>query len=132
MRGHVQVVTDIPPDAPPVLGNETLLEWAFENLFKNSLDSLAGRDGTITVSWIGEHGNVARLRFSDDGPGVPHDLRGRVFDVGVTSKKGGWGVGLSLARRIFVDAHRGSIALEPGDDGAAFGIELPLAETTKG
>jgi signal transduction histidine kinase len=129
MRRHVEVVSDIPTDAPPVLGNETLLEWAFENLFKNSLDSLAGRDGRITVSWLGQHGNRVRIRFADDGPGVAHELRGRLFDVGVTTKQGGWGVGLSLARRIFVDVHRGSIALEPTDIGAVFSIELPLAES---
>ena len=126
MRRHVEVISDIPADAPPVLGNETLLEWAFENLFKNSLDSLAGRDGEIRVSWLGTHGGRARVRFSDDGPGVAPDLRGRMFDVGVTSKQGGWGVGLSLARRIFVDVHRGSIALEPTETGAVFAIELPV------
>lgn len=127
MRRQVEVVSDIPVDAPPVLGNETLLEWAFENLFKNSLDSLAGRDGRIAVSWLGEHDGRVRLRFSDDGPGVAAELRGRLFDVGVTTKQGGWGVGLSLTRRILVDVHRGSIALEPSEGGAVFAIELPVA-----
>jgi signal transduction histidine kinase len=127
MRGQIGLETDIPAEAPPVLGNETLLEWAFENLFKNSLDSLAGRDGSIRVQWLGVQGNVARIRFSDDGPGVDPHLRGRLFDVGVTTKPSGWGVGLSLARRIFVDVHRGTVALEPTESGASFVIELPLA-----
>jgi signal transduction histidine kinase len=127
MREHVSLVTNVPEDAPPVLGNETLLEWAFENLFKNALDSLAGRDGVISVTWQGAEDGMARLRFADDGPGVDPALRGRLFDVGVTTKQGGWGVGLSLVRRIFVSAHKGSITLESTDVGTSFAISLPLA-----
>ena len=129
MREHVRFEIQIPEDAPPVLGNETLLEWAFENLFKNSLDSLAGREGIIGVTWLGVEKGLAQLRFVDDGPGIDPAVRGRVFDVGVTTKQGGWGVGLSLARRIFVHAHRGSVTLEPTDVGASFLISLPLAES---
>ncbi len=128
MREHVSFEIRIPEDAPPVLGNETLLEWAFENLFKNSLDSLAGREGLIAVTWLGADKGMAQLRFADDGPGVDPAVRSRVFDVGVTTKQGGWGVGLSLARRIFVHAHKGSVALEPTEVGASFLISLPLAE----
>jgi signal transduction histidine kinase len=127
MRAQVRLEVEIPEDAPLVLGNETLLEWAFENLFKNSLDSLAGRDGLIRVTWLGSEGGMARFRFSDDGPGIDASLGNRVFDVGVTTKQGGWGVGLSLVRRIFVQAHKGSVALEPTETGASFAIALPLA-----
>ncbi len=127
MREHVKLEILIPEDAPAVLGNETLLEWAFENLFKNSLDSLAGRDGRIVVSWLGAEGGMAHIRFADDGPGVDPAVRRRVFDVGITTKQGGWGVGLSLVRRIFVQAHRGSVVLEPTETGASFAISIPLA-----
>lgn len=129
MREHVRFEIQIPEEAPPVLGNETLLEWAFENLFKNSLDSLAGREGIIGVTWLGAEKGMAQLRFVDDGPGIDPAVRGRVFDVGVTTKQGGWGVGLSLARRIFVHAHKGSVTLEPTEVGASFLISLPLAES---
>jgi len=125
MRSQVRLEVEIPEDAPLVLGNETLLEWAFENLIKNSLDSLAGRDGLIRVTWLGSDGGMVRLRFSDDGPGVDPSLGNRVFDVGVTTKQGGWGVGLSLVRRIFVQAHKGSVVLEPAETGASFAIALP-------
>lgn len=128
MRERVRFEIRIPEDAPPVLGNETLLEWAFENLFKNSLDSLAGRDGSIAVTWLGVNRGMAQLRFADDGPGVDPSLRSRVFDVGVTTKQGGWGVGLSLTRRIFVQVHRGSISLEPTESGASFVISLPVTD----
>lgn len=127
MREQVKLEIEIPEDAPLVLGNETLLEWAFENLFKNSLDSLAGRDGKIGVTWLGVEDGSALLRFADDGPGVAPSVRARVFDVGVTTKHGGWGVGLSLVRRIFVQAHKGSVTLEPTETGASFAISLPLA-----
>ena len=129
MREQVKLEIRIPDDAPPVLGNETLLEWAFEALFKNSLDSLAGSDGLIEVTWLRVEGGVAYLRFVDNGPGVDPRLRKRVFDVGVTTKRGGWGVGLSLVRRIFVQAHKGSVILEPTETGASFAISLPLAES---
>lgn len=127
MRSRVKLEVVIPEDVPPILGNETLLEWAFENLFKNSIDSLAHREGRITVTWLGVDGGMAMLRFEDDGPGVDPAVRRRVFDVGVTTKHGGWGVGLSLARRIIVKAHKGSVSLEPTETGASFAISLPLA-----
>jgi signal transduction histidine kinase len=128
MRGQISFDIEIPEDAPPVLGNEMLLEWAFENLFKNSLDSLAGRHGSISVTWLGVEDGRALLRFRDDGAGVDPALRRRLFDVGVTTKQGGWGVGLSLVRRIFVQAHRGSVSLEPTETGASFAISIPLAD----
>ncbi len=127
MREQVRLEIEIPENAPLVLGNETLLEWAFENLFKNSLDSLAGRDGRIGVTWLGVADGLARIRFDDDGPGVDPAVRARLFDVGVTTKQGGWGVGLSLVRRIFVQAHKGSVTLEPTETGASFALSLPLA-----
>jgi signal transduction histidine kinase len=129
MREQVKLEIRIPEDAPPVLGNETLLEWAFEALFKNSLDSLAGSDGLIGVTWLRVEGGMAHLRFADNGPGVDPSLGKRAFDVGVTTKRGGWGVGLSLVRRIFVQAHKGSVTLEPTETGASFAISLPLVES---
>lgn len=126
LGGRVQIRLDLPPHGPLVLGNETLLEWAFENLFKNSVDSLAGREGSITVAFEGVREGHAVYRVSDDGPGVPQDLRARLFDVGVSTKRGGWGVGLSLARRIIVDMHGGAVALDPSRAGASFSVELPV------
>ena len=67
-------------------------------------------------------------RVEDDGDGVPEHLRSSLFDVGVTTKRGGWGVGLSLARRIVVEVHGGVIRLEESDEGAVFTLELPLAD----
>lgn len=128
LGGRVRIELDLREPGPIVRGNETLLEWAFENLVKNALDSLAGRDGTIRLAFVGLAGDRARYHVSDDGPGVPAAVRSSLFDVGVTTKSSGWGVGLSLARRIFVDMHNGDVRLRPTTSGASFEIELPLAD----
>jgi signal transduction histidine kinase len=131
LGGRIRLKTDLPKVSPAVQGDETLLEWAFENLVKNALDSLAGREGTITISHGGVQGGRAVYRVEDDGDGVPEHLRASLFDVGVTTKRGGWGVGLSLARRIIVEVHGGALRLEESDDGAVFSLELPLVEESR-
>ena len=128
LGGRITLETELPQVAPTVQGEETLLEWAFENLVKNALDSLAGREGTIRIVYGGIRAGRAMYRVEDDGDGVPEHLRSSLFDVGVTTKRGGWGVGLSLARRIVVEVHGGVIRLEESDKGAIFTLELPLAE----
>ena len=128
LGSQVRIELDLREPGPVVLGNAMLLEWAFENLVKNSLDSLAGREGRIRLAFVGLAGGRARYHVSDDGPGVPAAVRGTLFDVGVTTKQSGWGVGLSLARRIFVDMHDGDLRLRPTTGGASFEIELPLVD----
>jgi signal transduction histidine kinase len=130
LGGRIRLETALPEVSPVVQGDETLLEWAFENLVKNALDSLAGCEGTIRISYDGVSGGRALYRVEDDGEGVPEHLRASLFDVGVTTKQGGWGVGLSLARRIIVEVHGGTLRLEESDAGAVFVLELPLAEAT--
>jgi signal transduction histidine kinase len=130
LGGRVRLDTELPEIAPLVQGDEVLLEWAFENLVKNAIDSLAGRRGTIRIAYGGVNADRAVFRVEDDGPGVPEHLRDTLFEVGVTTKSGGWGVGLSLARRIIVDVHGGALRLEPSDGGAVFCVELPIADTT--
>jgi signal transduction histidine kinase len=125
---RIRLETELPEVAPMVQGEETLLEWAFENLVKNALDSLAGREGTIRIVYAGVDGGRAVYRVEDNGDGVPEQLRASLFDVGVTTKTGGWGVGLSLTRRIVVEVHGGVVRLEESDRGAVFTVELPLAE----
>ena len=60
----------------------------------------------------------------DDGPGIPRELRHRVFEPGFSTKPSGWGIGLSLARRIVEEGHGGRLALVPTDHGATFEIIL--------
>jgi signal transduction histidine kinase len=115
------------PGLPSVKGDSVLLEWAIEVLAKNAIDALAGRGGHVrlTAAHSGSDGVV--IRVSDDGPGVPRDLRSRVFEPGFSTKQSGWGIGLSLARRIVEENHGGrlELAAEQGDaGGAAFEIIL--------
>ena len=124
--GSVEFSIDV-ADAPPIRGNETLIEWAFENLIKNALDALAGEGGRISVEYAGISHGLAGFLVSDSGPGVPDDLRKSLFEIGVSSKERGWGVGLSLTRRIITMMHDGRISLEEGEEGACFRVELPVA-----
>lgn len=118
---------DIPETAPAVLANATLLEWAFENLVKNSMDALAGREGTIGIAYVETREDGSVYRIHDSGPGVAPEVRSSLFEIGVTTKERGWGVGLSLTRRIVEEMHGGEISLEPTESGTSFRVVLPVA-----
>jgi len=127
MERSIRLDVQIAPELPAVAGNPVLLEWAFENVIKNAVDVLAGRGGRIQISAeLAEPGRSVRIRFLDDGPGVPPDLRKKIFEPGVSRKPGGWGVGLALARRIVEDTHGGSIQLGRPRVGAEFIVALPV------
>jgi signal transduction histidine kinase len=116
-------------DAPgwdfPVVGDRVLLEWAIESLVKNAIDALAGRGGSIVVGIEAVPGGGVRVRVADDGPGVPRDLRRKIFSAGFSTKESGWGIGLALTRRIVEEGHGGRLLLVPSDTGAVFEIVLP-------
>ncbi len=117
---------------PPVAANLTLLEWALENLVKNAVDALEDRGGEITLRTArGAVNETVEVEVSDDGPGVSRALRKRIFETGVSTKPQGWGVGLSLSRRIVEDYHGGGLDLVTPDDapGTTFRITLPVAES---
>jgi len=122
---HVHLGVDAPTAGPFVAGDPVLLEWAIEALVRNAVDALSGRDGTITIAVTCE-ADAAVLRVTDDGPGIAPDVRGRLFEPGVTTKTGGWGIGLALAQRIVEDVHDGALALGSPPAGAEFVIRLPL------
>lgn len=125
----VRLEVDVPRGVPPVMGNQVLLTWALENIVKNALDALAGSGGRIAIRASHAEGGRVVLRISDTGPGVDPEIRDRIFEPGVSTKKGGWGVGLALTRRIVEGVHRGRIELLDGRaGGATFEIRLPAAE----
>jgi signal transduction histidine kinase len=125
---NVELELDVVETLPPVLGNAVLLEWAFENLLKNALDALAGTGGRIEVRAERETQRRVAIMIEDNGPGVAQAVRNQLFDPGVTTKKGGWGVGLSLSRRIVEDVHHGRLVLAPSEKGALFVVTLPIAD----
>ena len=106
-----------------VHGDAVLLEWALEVLMKNSVDALAGRGGRIYITSARVPEGV-RIRVADDGPGIPREIRARVFEAGFSTKDRGWGVGLSLARRIVEENHGGHLLLVPSPRGATFDVIL--------
>lgn len=107
-----------------VHGDAVLLEWALESLTKNAIDALAGRDGRVDISAEPLPEGRVRVRVSDDGPGIPREIRNQIFDPGFSTKEKGWGIGLSLARRIVRDSHGGELALIPSERGATFDMVL--------
>ena len=127
---RIDLVTEIQP-VPPVAANRTLLEWALENLIKNAVDALEGRGGQITLRVApGAIAGTVTVEVGDTGPGVPWKMRKRIFEPGVSTKASGWGVGLSLARRIVEENHNGRlelVAAEPSA-GSTFRLTLPAVE----
>ncbi len=114
---------------PLLWGNAVLLAWALENLVKNALDALAGRGGAIVVTARRAGPNFVRILVADDGPGIAPEVRDRIFEPGVSTKRAGWGVGLSLTRRIVEELHGGRItARARRTGGTVFEMRLPTAE----
>ena len=114
-----------------VMGNHELLNWAFENLIKNSLASIESKDGKIIIT-----GSMSKdfkhviLDFEDNGKGIASTYQNKVMKPGYTTKKRGWGLGLSLVKRIIEDYHGGKIILlesKPGV-GTTFRIILPAVK----
>jgi two-component system sensor histidine kinase HydH len=95
------------------------------NLFVNAAQAMP-EGGTIEVSAEAPSPADARIRVRDDGPGIPVELRPRIFEAMFSTKAKGSGLGLALCRRI-LEAHGGSIDLEPSDGGAQFALVVPLA-----
>jgi signal transduction histidine kinase len=112
---------------PVVQGDPILLEWALESLVKNSIDALKGRSGSIVVE-VGEEDASGIIRVTDDGPGISMDIMSTLFEPGITTKTGGWGIGLALARRVVEDSHGGELILENPPRGASFLIRIPTDE----
>ena len=104
--------------------NASLFEWVIENLCKNAVDAMAGK-GSIFLNIIEEEAMVA-VEVKDTGKGIRHKNLKNVFKPGFTTKKRGWGLGLSLARRIVEDYHKGKIFVKESrlGMGTTFRIEL--------
>lgn len=120
----VQYVTEFPRRPLLVRMNAPLVEWVIENLCKNAIDAMNG-EGVITVS-VSQDSVKAYIEVSDTGKGIAKGMRRRVFDPGYTTKKRGWGLGLSLAKRIMEEYHKGKIFVKrsaPGK-GTTFRMEM--------
>jgi signal transduction histidine kinase len=125
LANSVRIDSTVGEGMPRVKADTVLLEWTLEVLIKNAIDALAGTGGTVAITaQAAPEGGVA-IRVADNGPGVPREIQKRVFDPGFSTKSGGWGIGLSLAKRIIEENHGGSLKLLHTDRGATFEIILP-------
>lgn len=126
ISSKVNIKTHFPEEPICVLMNESLFGWVIENLVKNAVDAMDGQ-GLITISAFSK-GNKAILDVSDTGKGIPKSKFDAVFQPGYTTKKRGWGLGLSLVRRIIESYHKGKIFVYKSESGkgSTFRIELRM------
>ena len=108
--------------------NASLFEWVIENLCKNAVDAMEGGQGKIDL-WLLEEGDVVAIEVADNGKGIKKKNVANVFRPGFTTKKRGWGLGLSLAKRIVEEYHKGHIFVKNSEvgRGTTFRIELKRA-----
>ena len=108
----------------PVLLNKELFGWVIENLIKNALDAMQ-REGILTVQ-VENTAKKVKITVSDTGKGMPKKLFKQIFNPGFTTKKRGWGLGLSLSKRIVKDYHKGKIMVRKSEIGKGTTFEVVL------
>ena len=126
---NIKFSVDIDPTPANVMMSAPLFEWVMENLIKNAVDAMSG-SGSINVS-TGRDKERAFVEVADTGKGIARKNFKNVFNPGFTTKKRGWGLGLTLAKRIIEEYHGGRIFVkqsEPGV-GTTFRIEFPISQT---
>ncbi|MEL6988168.1 MAG: HAMP domain-containing sensor histidine kinase, partial [Bacteroidota bacterium] len=115
------------PEASPIFVriNPPLFDWVIENLLRNALDAMGG-SGMISA-FVEEEGDYINIDIIDTGKGIPGNKLKTVFQPGYTTKKRGWGLGLSLAKRIIENYHNGKIFVKNSklNEGTTFSIKLP-------
>lgn len=126
LRTSSKVVFTLTPteDELTALMNIPLFEWVIENICKNAIDAMNGV-GSITMS-VKSQGDSVLIDITDTGKGIPKSKLKTVFKPGYTTKKRGWGLGLSLAKRIIEDYHKGKIFVKQSElnKGTTFRIVL--------
>lgn len=119
----VRITYDFPENTVTANLSASLFEWVIENLCKNAIDAMQG-EGHINIQ-LYRHADMLKLEVSDTGKGIPKNKFKTVFQPGYTTKKRGWGLGLSLAKRIISEYHNGRIYVkESSPQGTTFCIEI--------
>lgn len=115
---------DIPQGELPVMLNEQLFGWTIENLVKNAIDAMKGK-GDLKVT-ITRDTRFAKVLISDTGKGIPKNKFNAIFEPGFTTKRRGWGLGLSLAKRIIDEYHGGQIKVLKSEIGQGTTMQISL------
>lgn len=121
---NVKITCNLPQKDTKIKMNAPLFEWVIENLCKNAIDATEGR-GHIEITAKEEHDRFV-IEISDTGKGIAKNKFKSIFEPGYTTKKRGWGLGLSLAKRIVEKYHKGKIFVKTSEigKGTTFRIEL--------
>lgn len=121
-------------DLPAVDINPELFGWTLENLIKNGLQAVDPKTGRIDIrTGLLSSKKYARIEIIDNGPGIPAGAVRKIFRPGFTTKKRGWGMGLTLVKRIVEESHHGRITLKRSKPGeTVFEILLPISEKSRG
>lgn len=121
----IQMIADLPDEDIIIKMNASLFEWVIENLCKNAVDAMGGECGQIVLH-LEQLENKVVVEISDTGKGIKKKNIKNVFRPGFTTKQRGWGLGLSLAKRIVEDYHHGKIFVKSSElgKGTTFRIEL--------
>lgn len=119
---------DAPNDVINVNLNRQLYSWTIENLVKNAIDAMKGK-GQLKIEVI-PNDKYVHVRVSDTGKGIPKAKFKKIFEPGFTSKKRGWGLGLSLAKRIVEDYHDGKIKVVSSEIAKGTTIQVSLKKTS--
>ncbi|UNY99507.1 HAMP domain-containing histidine kinase [Zhouia spongiae] len=106
------------------LVNLQLFSWTIENLVKNAIDAMKGR-GLLTIE-VADDKNSVKINITDTGKGIPKHLFTKIFEPGFTTKKRGWGLGLSLVKRIIEDYHKGKVRVLSSETDRGSTIQIVL------
>lgn len=115
---------DIPNDSIMVLLNSQLYSWTIENLVKNAIDAMRGK-GDLNID-LSQDSRRVYIRITDTGKGIPKSKFTKIFEPGYTSKTRGWGLGLSLAKRIIEEYHSGKIRVLRSEIGKGTTFQITL------
>ena len=116
------------PEYPVLMSlNPGLHSWTIENLVKNAIDAMKGK-GNLDVTVVDDNKSIL-IRVSDTGKGIPKKDFGKVFEPGFTTKKRGWGLGLSLTKRIVEEYHSGSVKVLSSEIGQGTCIQMSFKIT---
>lgn len=120
----IEFSIDLPKEGTHVMLNQPLFSWTIENLVKNAIDAMQGK-GQLKIEIV-RSGSWVRLLVKDNGKGIILNNYKTVFKPGYTTKKRGWGLGLSLAKRIIEDYHKGKIKVLFSEVGKGTTFEIKL------
>lgn len=125
VSGDVVLQANVPMYSLMAPVSSSLLEWVLENVIKNAVDALEGGKGTVTVALV-RSGEKVIIDVIDTGKGIPRSLHKTIFKPGFTTKGRGWGLGLSLSKRIIEMYHKGRIFVASSEPGKGTSIRIIL------